>query len=86
MRVNRLNRKLNIVGINIQKYRKMKGLTQDDICTKMSLLGISLHRSDIYNIEHSERIIKDFEAYAFCKVLGISLDMLFEKAEEEFNL
>lgn len=85
MKVNRLNNKLNIIGNNIYKYRNLKNLTQEDVCTKMSLLGINLQRSDIYNIEHGRRIIKDFEVYAFCMVLGITLDMLFEKAKEEFN-
>lgn len=85
MKANRLNNKLNIIGHNVKKYINLKNLTQEDICTKMSLLGIALYRSDIYKIEHFERIVKDFEAYAFCKILGISLDMLFEKAKEEFN-
>lgn len=85
MKVNRLKNKLNIIGHNVKKYRNLKNLTKEDICTKMSLLGISLYRSNIYKIEHFERIIKNFEAYAFCKILGILLDMLFKKQKKNLT-
>lgn len=84
MGISRLNNKLNIVGKNIKKYRELKELSQNDICCQMALLGITLYKSDIYNIERGERILKDFELYAFTKIFKISLSELFEDIDIEF--
>lgn len=82
--ISRLNNKLNIIGKNIKKYRELKGLSQNDICCQMALLGITLYKSDVYYIEKGERIIKDFELYAFTKIFKISLNELFENIDVEF--
>ena len=84
MGISKLNNKLNIVGKNIKKYRELKGLSQNDVCCQMALLGITLYKSDIYNIERGERILKDFELYAFTKVFKITLNELFEGIDVEF--
>ena len=85
MGVSKLNNKLNIVGKNIKKYRELRNLSQSDVCCKMALLGITLYKSDIYNIEHCKRTIKDFEVFGFCKIFNISLEQLFENAEDNFK-
>ena len=83
MGISKLNNKLNIVGKNIKKYRELKGLSQNDVCCQMALLGITLYKSDIYNIERGERILKDFELYAFAKIFKITLNELFEDIDIE---
>ncbi len=85
MGVSKLNNKLNIVGKNIKKYRELKELSQNDVCCKMALLGITLYKSDIYNIEHCKRTIKDFELYGFSKILNVSFEQLFENVEKDFE-
>ena len=84
MGISRLNNKLNIVGKNIKKYRELKELSQSDVCCQMALLGITLYKSDIYNIERSKRIIKDFELFAFAKIYKITLDELFKNIDTKF--
>lgn len=40
---------------------------------------------DIYEIECGKKTVKDFEALAFCKVLGITLDDLYSNTEEYYE-
>lgn len=85
MKVKTLNGNLNIIGKNLKKYRALRGLSQPAICRKLDLLGVTMYISDIYEIEHGKKTVKDFEAFAFCKVLDISLEELYEGAEKYFE-
>lgn len=85
MKVKTLNGNLNIVGKNLRKYRRLKELSQPAICRKLDLLGVTMYISDIYEIEHGKKTVKDFEALAFCKVLGISLEELYEGTDKYFE-
>ena len=44
-----------------------------------------MYIADIYEIEHGKKTVKDFEAFAFCKVLGITLDQLYDGSEKFFE-
>ena len=85
MKVKTLNGNLNIIGKNLRKYRRLKELSQPAICRELALLGVTMYISDIYQIQHSKKTLKDFEAFAFCKVLNISLEDLFDGAEKFFE-
>ncbi len=85
MKVKTLNGNLNIIGKNLKKYRALRGLSQPAICRKLDLLGVTMYISDIYEIEHGKKTVKDFEAFAFCKVLDISLEELYEGSEKYFE-
>ena len=85
MKVKTLNGNLNIIGKNLRKYRRLKELSQPAICRELALLGVTMYISDIYEIEHGKKTVKDFEAFAFCKVLNISLEDLFDGAEKFFE-
>lgn len=79
------NNFLNIIAKNLRKYRELRKLSQPDICRELALMGITMFNNDIYKIEHNKRTVKDYELYAFCKVLKISYEQLFEGAEDIFN-
>lgn len=85
MKVKTLNGNLNIIGKNLRKYRRLKELSQPAICRELDLLGVAMYISDIYEIEHGKKTVKDFEVIAFCKVLDISLEQLYENYEEFFE-
>lgn len=76
---------LNIVGSNLRKYRKLKKLSKPEICRKLDLLGVTMYNCDIYEIEYGKKTVKDFEALAFCKVLGISLDDLYSDTDKYYE-
>ena len=85
MKVKTLNGNLNIIEKNLRKYRRLRELSQPAICRKLDLLGVTMYISDIYEIEHGKKTVKDFEALAFCKVLDISLEQLYENTEKYFE-
>ncbi len=85
MGARRLNNNLNIIAKNLRKYREERGLSQPDICRELALLGITMYINDIYKIEHNKRTVKDYELYAFTKILKVSYDQIFDGAEEKFN-
>ena len=84
MKVKTLNGNLNIIGKNLRKYRKLKRISQNDICRRLDLIGVTMYISDIYEIEHGKKTVKDFEVLAFCKVLNISLEEIYLNSDEYF--
>ena len=84
MQIKKLNGKSNVIGKNIKKYRELRNLTQRDLSNKIALLGIDIYHSDISQIENQKLLLKDFEIIAFCKVLGVTYDQLFEDTDNIF--
>ena len=85
MGARKLNDNLNVIAKNLRKYREEKNFSQPDICRELALMGITMFNNDIYKIEHNKRTVKDYELYAFCKVLEISYEQLFKGAEDIFK-
>lgn len=81
MAVRKLNDNLNVIGKNLRKIRKTKHLSQADLTMELNLLGINLHKNDIYMIENNKRTVKDYEVWGIMKILKISYDDLFEGIE-----
>jgi len=84
MKSKKLNGKANIVGTNIQKYRLQKNISLRNLSDKLSLYGITLYHTDIFEIESLNRIVKDFELKAICQVLGISYEQVFENTDKDY--
>ncbi len=68
--------KINIIGTNLKKYRLQMNLSQEQLCNKLSLLGITLYKNDIYRIENNKRVVKDFELWGIAKCLNIKIEEL----------
>ena len=85
MQVKKLNGKSNVIGRNIKKYRGLRNLTQRELSNKIALLGIDIYHSDISQIENQKLLLKDFEIVAFCKVLNISYEQIFENTDNLFD-
>ena len=85
MQIKKLNGKSNVIGKNIKKYRELRNLTQRELSNKIALLGIDIYHSDISQIENQKLMLKDFEIIAFCKVLGVTYDQLFEDTDNIFD-
>ena len=84
MAVRKLNNNLNVIGENLRNYRKEKHLSQADLTMELNLLGINLHKNDVYMIEN-KRSVKDYEVWGFIKVLNISYDDLFAGIEDKLE-
>ncbi|MBQ4107787.1 MAG: helix-turn-helix transcriptional regulator [Clostridia bacterium] len=70
--------KMNMIGQNIKKYRKLKGLKQQELSNQLELMGVYVCRGSISRIEDSQRTVTDIELYAFAKVLNVSIDDLID--------
>ncbi len=85
MKFKKIKGKSNVIGKNIKKYRELRQYTQRELSDKIALLGIDIYHSDISLIENNKLFLKDFEIIAFCKVLGISYDQIFEDTDNIFD-
>lgn len=74
----RYNGKLNVIGNIIRKYRLSANLSQDDVSSKLLLLGINIHPKSYQRLENGERAIRDYELGAIAKVLNVSTDELLK--------
>lgn len=63
--------KSNIIGNLLLEHRKKKGLSKEEVCRRVQLYGIDIHRVELYRMEQGISIIKDFELVALCNVLDI---------------
>lgn len=72
----RFNDQSNVVGELIKKARLQKGLSKVELSIKLELLGVNLTRVEIYRIESSKMIVKDFELIALCVVLDLDYNEL----------
>ena len=85
MAVRKLNNYLNVIGKNLKYHRKSKHLSQASLIKDLNLLGINMHKNDIYMIETNKRTVKDYELWGFTKVLNISYDDLFNGIEDKLE-
>ena len=63
MAVRKLNNNLNVIGENLRKFRLEKHLSQANLTMELNLLGINLHKNDIYMIENNKRTVKDYKEH-----------------------
>ncbi len=84
MKSKKLNGKANIIGKNIQKNRLQCDLSLRQLSDKLSLYGITLYHSDIFDIENYNRLVKDFELKAICKVLKITYEQVFKDTDKDY--
>lgn len=75
------NNKSNISGKLIEKFRIKKNLSREELAEQLQLIGLNVERGFIYKIETQNKLLKDFELIAICKILGITMEDL----EKELN-
>ena len=85
MAVRKLNNNLNVIGGNLRKYRIEKHLSQSALIRELNLMGINVHKNDIWLIEANKRTVKDYELWGFVKVLNISYQDLFDGIEDKLE-
>jgi transcriptional regulator with XRE-family HTH domain len=67
----------NLVGKNIEKLRKEKGIKQKDFISKIQTMGVDINPTSYSKLEGQMRIATDKEIYVISKILGVSIDSLF---------
>lgn len=68
----------NICGTRIREARTRQRMSQSDLAARLQVQGVILERDCISKAENNARIITDYEARAFAKALGVSLNWLMD--------
>ena len=68
----------NMVGKNIEKLRKERGLKQKEFIAQIQVTGCDMNPTSYSKLEGQIRIATDKELYAAAKILHISIDELFQ--------
>ena len=70
----------NIIGKNIERLRKAKGIKQKDFIAKMQVMGCDINPTSYSKLEGQVRSVTDREIYAISRILGVTMEELFEEA------
>lgn len=81
----KFNGNMNVIGRLLKQYRIKKGLSYEQLSTKLELMGISIHKQSIYDIENNKRTVKDYELFGIAHVLGIDVNDLLEDIKKEYK-
>lgn len=69
---------LSIVGINIRKIRRIRGLSQAELATAMALLGCDVTSGQVGSWERAQKTISAEQLYYVAAALGVSTDSLYD--------
>ena len=69
----------NMVGSKIRKLRMEQKMSQQTLSDRLETMAIYICRGSISRIEDKQRTVTDIELYGLAKVLGVSIEDLFEE-------
>lgn len=69
----------NLVGKNIEKIRKSKGIKQKDFIAQIQIMGCDMNPSSYSKLEGQVRAATDKEIFVISKILGIAMEDLFKE-------
>ena len=67
----------NMVGDKVRKLRTEQKMSQQMLADRLETLAIYICRGSISRIEDKQRTVTDIELYGLAKVLGVSIEELF---------
>ena len=76
----------NMVGSKIRKLRMKQKMSQQTLSDRLETMAIYICRGSISRIEDKQRTVTDIELYGLAKVLGVSIEDLFEENEAPVDL
>ena len=68
----------NMVGKNVEKLRKAKGIKQKDFIAQMQIMGCDINPTSYSKLEGQIRAANDLEIYVISKILGVKMEELFQ--------
>ena len=71
----------NLVGKNIERLRKEKGIKQKDIIAQIQVMGCDMNPTSYSKLEGQIRNVTDKELYVIAKILGVQIEELFKDKE-----
>lgn len=71
----------NMVGRNIERLRKEKGIKQKDFIAKIQVMGCDINPTSYSKLEGQVRSATDREIFVIAKILGVPMEALFSETE-----
>ena len=71
----------NMVGRYIERIRKERGMKQKDFIAKIQLMGCDMNPTSYSKLEGQVRSATDKELYVISKILGVTMEELFEEEQ-----
>ena len=69
----------NMVGENIERMRKERGISQKDFIAKIQTMGCDMNPTSYSKLEGQVRNAYDKEIYVIAKILGVKMEDLFQQ-------
>lgn len=76
---------MNVIGKLLKEYRNRKNLSYEQLSAKLDLIGISIHKQSLYDIEINKRTVKDYELFGIAYVLEIDVNDLLEDIRKQIK-
>ena len=67
----------NLVGKNIERIRKEKGIKQKDFIAQIQIMGCDMNPTSNSKLEGQLRNATDKEVFVIAKILGVAMEELF---------
>ena len=68
----------NLVGKNIERLRKEKGIKQKDFIAQIQVMGCDMNPTSYSKLEGQVRSATDKEIFTIAKILEVNIENLFE--------
>ena len=81
----KFNGNMNVIGRLLKEQRLKEGLSYEQLANKLELMGISIHKQSLYDIENNKRTVKDYELFGIAYVLGIDVNDLLQDINKEYK-
>ena len=83
--ITKYNGNMNVIGRLLKEYRNKQKLSYEKLSAKLELIGISIHKQSLYDIENNKRTVKDYELFGIAYVLGIDVNDLLADMKKNFK-
>ena len=68
----------NLVGKNIERIRKEKGIKQKDFIAQIQIMGCDMNPTSYSKLEGQLRSATDKEIFVISKILNVAIEDLFD--------
>ena len=68
----------NMIGRNIERLRKERGIKQKDFIAKIQIMGCDINPTSYSKLEGQIRSATDREIFVIAKILGVKMEDLFD--------
>ena len=65
-----------LFGSRVAKLRNDKGISQEKLAARLQVRGVNMEQNAISSIERGDRLVTDYELWAFAVVLEVPMESL----------